>query len=213
MTEKEWLQCTDTLRMVDWLRTKLNITPKNSKESFSRFVASMRKLYWAEDDKHIADFSYLDVKVSVWLHMDALKNNSYGADKHEDVRPAVIRDVFGNPFRAATITIHLSETSVDLLGVVQQAIVDKNFDRLASISPILADSLEDDGVTPFISCTYCDGAGVLDNVPRSRLTCPHCNDGVWSNPLLQHLRDPGQHYAGCWAVHLLEEMLKQPCSL
>lgn len=198
--------------MVDWLRTKLKITPRNSEEIFSRFVASMRKLYWSSGDARIDDPSYINMRVNTWLHIHGLNDNIAGAD-NSDVRPAVIRDVFGNPFRAATITIHLSETSVDLLGVVQQAIVDKNFDRLASISPILADSLEDDGVTPFISCTYCDGAGVLDNVPRSRLTCPHCNDGVWSNPLLQHLRDPGQHYAGCWAVHLLEEMLKQPCSL
>ncbi len=212
MNEKEWLRCTDALRMVDWLRTKRNITPRNSEEIFSRFVASMRKLYWASGNDRIDDLSYINERLNTWLHIHGLNDNIAGAD-NSDVRPAVIRDVFGNPFQPATSIIQPSETSSDLLIAVRQAIDDKNFDRLASIAPVLADSLEDDGVPPFVSCMYCNGDGVVDNVPRSRLTCPHCNDGVRSNPLLQHLRDPGYHYVGCWAVHLLEERLKQPCSL
>lgn len=74
----------------------------------------------------------------------------------------MLRDIFGNLFRAVTLdTAWLTST----VSVLAQALYDdRAFDRL----PILADALEDAG------CTDAD--------------------------ILAHLRSPGPHVRGCWAL-------------
>jgi hypothetical protein len=80
---------------------------------------------------------------------------------------AVLRDIFGNPFRPTTITPVLLAWSDGTIPKLAQAIYDERaFDRL----PILADALEDAG---------------------------------GPEEMIAHLRSPGPHARGCWAVDLL----------
>jgi hypothetical protein len=78
---------------------------------------------------------------------------------------ALVRDVFGNPFRSVLLP-RAWQTS-DVLGLAEGAYATRSFDHL----PILADALEDAG----------------------------CDDAA----LLGHLRGPGPHVRGCWALDLI----------
>jgi hypothetical protein len=80
---------------------------------------------------------------------------------------ALLREIFGNPFR--TTTFHLADLSPSaglegLRAMAERAYADEDFAAL----PVLADALEDAG---------CDDAD-----------------------LLAHLRGPGPHARGCWAL-------------
>jgi hypothetical protein len=91
---------------------------------------------------------------------------------HEARQVTLLRCVFGNPFRVASLdTVWLTSTVVALTKTAyeERALPEGHLDsdRLA----ILADALEDAG------CTNAD--------------------------LLGHLRSPGPHVRGCWAVDLL----------
>jgi len=70
-------------------------------------------------------------------------------------------------------------------------------DRLA----VLRDALEDAGCPTTEECPSCDGVGAF----RSSLgRCDKCGyTGRVPHPLLAHLREPGPHVRGCWAVDLL----------
>ena len=82
--------------------------------------------------------------------------------------PALLRDVFGNPFRPAKADQGWLAWNDSAVRKLAQSIDDERaFNRLA----LLADALEDAG---------CDDAG-----------------------LLGHLRGPGPHVRGCWALDLL----------
>jgi hypothetical protein len=87
-------------------------------------------------------------------------------DLGEQLQPAVacqlLREVFGNPFRAVALDPAWRTPAV--LGVARQAHDGRAFDLL----PIVADALEDAG----------------------------CRDPS----LLAHLRGPGPHARGCWAL-------------
>jgi hypothetical protein len=78
---------------------------------------------------------------------------------------AVMRDIFGNPFRPVHFSPDWRTESV--LALARRAYAGSDF----SAMPILADALEDAG---------CDNA-----------------------ELLGHLRGPGKHVRGCWAVDLV----------
>lgn len=81
---------------------------------------------------------------------------------------------------------------------------------------ILADALEEAGC-PGMKCERCGGVGqhhvsladggiiCRDGVVRSGWReCPNCRcNGVVAHPLLAHLRSPGPHVRGCWAVDLV----------
>jgi hypothetical protein len=78
---------------------------------------------------------------------------------------ALVRDIFGNPFRLIAVRPEwLTPAVINLSRVIYD---DRAFDRL----PMLADALEDAG----------------------------CTDAE----LLGHLRSPGPHVRGCWAVDLV----------
>jgi hypothetical protein len=82
---------------------------------------------------------------------------------------------------------------------------------------ILADALEEAGCPQTIQCHRCDGNGqqffsladggivCKDGVVRSGWKdCPRCDgSSVEPHPLLTHLRSPGPHVRGCWAVDLV----------
>lgn len=80
-------------------------------------------------------------------------------------------------------------------------------DRLA----VLADALEEAGCPQEVSeqCSRCDGLGWYQDMGPNTFTftCQDC-DGVGRvspvpHPLLTHLRSPGPHVRGCWAVDCL----------
>jgi hypothetical protein len=77
----------------------------------------------------------------------------------------LLRDIFGNPFRAVTLAAIWLTPSVTALA--RSVYEDRDFDRL----PILADALEEAG----------------------------CDNG----DILAHLRGPGPHALGCWALDSL----------
>ena len=76
--------------------------------------------------------------------------------------------------------------------------------------PVLADALEEAGCGDRV-CPVCDGTGVCGLSRRLGITrpawgheCGKCpgNKGRLPNPLLAHLRSPGPHARGCWALDL-----------
>jgi hypothetical protein len=77
----------------------------------------------------------------------------------------LLRDIFGNPFRRATVLPSWRTATVTALAEASYA--ERGIDRL----PILGDALEDAG---------CTDTAILD-----------------------HLRGPGPHVRGCWALDLL----------
>lgn len=60
---------------------------------------------------------------------------------------------------------------------------------------VLADALEEAGCPQEVECETCHG----ERDP----SCPACETGVVQHPLLRHLRSPGPHVMGCWAVDLI----------
>lgn len=65
---------------------------------------------------------------------------------------------------------------------------------------VLADALEEAGCPAQADCHWCDGTGHME--PYSR--CGNCRStGKVPHPLLAHLRGPGPHAHGCWAIDLL----------
>ena len=80
---------------------------------------------------------------------------------------------------------------------------------------VLADCLEDNGCPELLPCTGCLGAGSV-NLGLADAICDQCyysyyveSGGYWRgkglmlNPILAHLRSPGPHVRGCWAVDLI----------
>lgn len=103
----------------------------------------------------------------------------------------------------------LTPTVVGMAGRIYD---DRDFDAL----PMLADLLEEAGCPAeesedaVVDCPDCDGAGeVYGNyfAEDGLETCERC-DGIGSvtanvarpSPLLAHLRSPGPHVRGCWAL-------------
>lgn len=73
---------------------------------------------------------------------------------------------------------------------------------------VLSDALEEAGVPTDETCCRCGGTGSLGGgrkVPASRTKlCDACGGRLQlPHPLLAHLRSPGPHYRGCWAIDLL----------
>jgi hypothetical protein len=75
---------------------------------------------------------------------------------------------------------------------------------------VLADALEEAGY-PAVEreqCSSCDGVGWYNETGPNTFsqTCHSCvGNGTrsWDSPLLVHLRSPGPHVRGCWALDLL----------
>jgi hypothetical protein len=72
--------------------------------------------------------------------------------------------------------------------------------------PILADALEDAGCPSQEKCPRCAGTprGLPAGPGRGWVTCPVCLGALRApHHLLAHLRGPGPHVRGCWAVDLI----------
>lgn len=140
----------------------------------------------------------------------------------------LFREVMGNPFRPAHfVDLELADTlSVTLararlrhrpgrrydgarcLTPTVQALAEATYaDRDWTRLPILADALEEAGLGG-LPCPHCKGKGTVarrefgwNGSEWYDATCPECGGtGVCAEPLLVHLRGPGPHALGCWAL-------------
>lgn len=67
---------------------------------------------------------------------------------------------------------------------------------------VLADAMEEAGCPVEVPC---ECALTMPRGPGGQTmpTCQRCPDGFGPHPLLAHLRSPGPHFRGCWAVDLV----------
>ncbi len=75
-------------------------------------------------------------------------------------------------------------------------------ERRFDLLPILADALEEAGCVGTDPCPHCGGKGYHDT-GMVRFRCLACGDGRLPHPLVAHLRSPGPHARGCYAVDLI----------
>ena len=109
-------------------------------------------------------FAWTAAYDSIWLHASP----PLTADVNAGVRAtvlALLRDVFGNPFRPVAVESRWLTSSV--LALARVAYVERAFDRL----PVLADALQEAG---------CEDAGIL---AHCRSDGPHVR-GCWAVDLL-----------------------------
>lgn len=111
----------------------------------------------------------------------------------------LFREIVGNPF----VTRHLPEVpqNRDVMNVARDAYRRRAFD--GNDLPILADALEDAGYPARVQCYRCNGQGwklVPRRYDRDWAWCNCDEDNCIPNPVLEHLRSPGPHVLGCWAL-------------
>lgn len=106
----------------------------------------------------------------------------------------------------------------DVLALAQAAYDDRD-EVSGHLDPvrllILADSLEEAGCPQEVetACNGCGGAGVVYDEVGTDYPCVRCGRGgptrpgtgraIVPHPLLAHLRSPGPHVRGCWAIDLI----------
>jgi hypothetical protein len=189
MTEQEWLECADPMRMLEFVqgeasdrqlrlfdiackRNIRNWLPDERKaldvaERFADGMATEQELKSAQIAAEAAASAVLDLDVADELgYLDTALvdlvdlNPSFNAD--------ALRDIIGDPFHPVVInSAWLAWNDRTVPGIAQTIYEERAFDRM----PILADALEDAG----------------------------CNEQA----LLEHLRGPGPHCRGCWALDLV----------
>jgi hypothetical protein len=173
MTEAEWLACDDPDRMLAYLAERF----RESHRQGRLLVAGCARLAWqalgeldrgaAELNERLAERFEPHHPVAALIHPMLWRQGSPAA------QAAMVRDLFGDPFRPAPALDPAWRTHA-VLGLAQAAYDDRDHpqgtlwpDRLA----VLSDALEEAG----------------------------CADP----DLLGHLRSPGPHVRGCWALDLI----------
>lgn len=87
-----------------------------------------------------------------------------------------------------------------VLSIAQECYDTRDFRSL----PVAADALTDAGCPADVRCPACEGAGRMVNGVFDPSNCLVCERrGRLPHPLLEHLRSPGPHVRGCWAVDLI----------
>jgi hypothetical protein len=135
---------------------------------------------------------------------------------------AMLRDVFGNPWRPTmlcesgklhnvrddTIAVWTNWLTSDVVALAHAAYDERlddgklDNDRLA----VLSDALEEAGCPTDEECARCSGHGWLGKIRHVAASktrpcdAPGCRTGRVPHRILDHLRSPGPHYRGCWAV-------------
>jgi hypothetical protein len=107
----------------------------------SNTVGTARRAAWGKVQPH-GSKSIPAYGTSAWRACEEARELEAGAQCH------LLRDVFGNPFRAVTISPACRTANV--IGLAQSIYADRAFERL----PILADALEDAG---------CDNVDILNH--------------------------------------------------
>lgn len=210
--EKEWLRCDDPSLLLRWLlgwRQALD-NPSPATEGGPDYRVSDRKLRliacacwwrfdqrlpppdgllgyalrsverWADDGRRPRPTVMRgDVRDYVFGHDDAFVAAAHTLDAIPDDRPAqaqVIRDVAGNPFQPA------------------------KFSRLLFASADVVDECNRLALAAYVKRLP---AGLLDAARLSVLADALEDAGCRSAGLLEHLRSPGPHVRGSWALDLV----------
>lgn len=130
-------------------------------------------------------------------------------------KAALLREVFGNPFRPVTRETLFSMASgrglaglhglSTVISVAQTIYSERRFEDM----PILADALTEAGCTERVTCHGCNGDGGFQ-ANSTWVPCELCaetvDESTWTqigtleNPIIAHLRSPGPHCLGCWVL-------------
>jgi hypothetical protein len=207
MTEDEWLACTNPLRLLDYVgaalesRKALLVTVACFRRHWERLPAVAQEWVRLAEvaaegraARHDLDdnFEALEESLNVFGppgEFVALLDMAYGMWKSEwpyldegerdpawlaerKAHAALVRDIFGNPFRPVT---------PDPIGQTGQVVA-------------LAQATYEDRTLP---------AGTFDPTRLAVLADAVEEAGCTNPDLLGHLRGPGPHVRGCWAVDLL----------
>jgi hypothetical protein len=179
MTEGEWLECTDSMSMLRFLRFKFGVrklrlfTVACYRRKWHRLDDQTRKaVEFAEQLAYDREgvvarglrAAKMDADAAAHAAMCAMSSAQPGCA----AQTALLREVFGNPFRPVAVDPYwLAWNDGTVVRLAQVVYEERAFDRL----PILADALEEAG---------CDNTDILS-----------------------HCRQPGEHVRGCWALDLL----------
>jgi hypothetical protein len=187
MTEAEWLACTKPHKMLAFLRGKA------SDRKLRLFVVACYRRIWPllteEGSRRAVETAerYADceaTKEEIASAHDAFRAAGVAAarvaagaakDAEYKCQAAILRDIFGNPFSAASIDASWLSWNDGTVRNLAQAIYEERQLPEGTLDnarfAILADALEESG---------CDNAKIL-----------------------AHLRGPGPHVRGCWGADLL----------
>ena len=230
MTEAEWLASSDPAAMLRHLEGCIIGGESLGGAKFSRklrlFACACCRLKGRKDEEvdgmekngfpnmEEAEAPITDLEWATrWTHY------SYGSGSPKqhneqprmEVRAALLRDIFGNPFRPVTATevkplvarlntsvVHPASWLTPTVLQLAQAIYDERaFDRM----PILADALEEAGCYPGRRCEECD------EFSRQHvwefMICHKTPSIMIGGEIIEHLRSPGPHVRGCWVVDLI----------
>ncbi|TMJ00833.1 MAG: hypothetical protein E6G97_18030 [Alphaproteobacteria bacterium] len=186
---------------------------------------------WAEGEPALADLED-DAAAPLRIAISWAKKYNGHTNVSDEVKADLLREIVGNPFRPFKWCHPSTGWSTDdfddaLPGFVlldyrwrTETVRDLAKAAWDHLSPageldttrlaVLADALEEAGCVGK-RCRTCVGTGVIsqehpfgDTWAVERLTCYDCAGiGRWPHPLLEHLRSPGPHVRGCWALDLV----------
>ena len=137
---------------------------------------------------------------------------------------SLLRDIVGSPFRQDKDQYwprhkRAKYCTTDVLNGATAAYEDRAADGTLKAEHLLplSDALEDAGcpVSITVRCGGCGGLGYVLDEASSEYPCLACGQGTLQrprrgtgqlpmpHPLVAHLRSPGPHWRGCWAVDLI----------
>lgn len=233
MTESGWISSDDPIPMLSHL---LGATPPASERKLRLFACACCRAGWPGEEKvekfveaherfadgllALAGFAAVEESLfpqRLWEvardGTDWLGDELDYAQSGAGVQAALLREVFGNPWRPVAFDPSLRTQIV--LSLAQTAYDERlaggalDYARLA----VLSDALEEAGCVGE-RCGHCGGSGADPDVTATSLPCPECGGEGWLlHPLLAHLRhqcvpgmgpcDAHPHVRGCWALDLV----------
>jgi len=216
MTEPEWLTCTDTYPMLDHIRDSA------SDRKFRLFAVACCRLIWhllhdprSQDAVLTAEIHADRVETGETLtrvHLAAWEVDNDRLDREHYAAVAAARatwrsDGFGGAYHAKLVSYdvgYVSEgTGAVMCGILRE-IVGNPF-RLVSVHPGWQ-SRNGGAVVRLAQVAYGERAlpsGEMDAARLAVLADALEEAGCMDADLLGHLRGPGPHVRGCWAVDLL----------
>jgi hypothetical protein len=180
MTEHEWLTCTDPTQMLDFLRGKVTdrklrlfgvaccreiwdwlndsrkaveIAEQYADSQFSLTKEATRAFYEAGTSYLLllTDPFQWAASYCKWSPSTISRRNDQANEQEGQL--ALLRCIFGNPFRPITIKPSLLTTTI--VQLAETIYNERTFDRM----PILADALEESGATDSALLGHCRGPG------------------------------------------------------
>ncbi len=210
MNEKEWLASDDPAKMLACLMTY-------NRPPWSQTLIDCKLRTWIETCREV--FSKREGVHTLWHDLNKFPSElsaclvTWSDPEFRtrllsmSERASILRDIVGNPFCLVEWQwdrqkLHSSGHHWTAICLAQAAYDHR--DDVGYLDPfrlsLVADALEETGCLQDIDCNQCSGAGAY----RSSLgPCVRCGyEGRLPNPILDHLRSPGPHGRGCWALDL-----------